>query len=575
MSLRRRLCFGLGASLAALGATLFFWLGSAIEDGARREAVVQLERAAAVARVALAGRIPSDALADSLGRASGLRFTLLSRDGRVLGDSELEARLLAELPALEDRPEIRGAVAGAPTAAERVSPTVSRAFLFVAVPDGERIIRVALPVEEIRQPAVRARRIVLASTLAGILLLIPAARVVAGPLERRLERTRAVVQGLRDGEPSGAGRRRRDSVSALAEAVDLMAAEVRERLASTERRTRDLQALFEGLDEGLAFVDHEGVLAFANPAFCRWAGRDVPVGTRAASVFRSPTVLDALERARHGETVSEEVRIRDRSLLLVVHPHRGGALVALRDLTSLRRLEGIRRDFVANVSHELRTPLTSIIGFAEALAGPDLPDGAAEDFGRRVLANAMRMRRLVDDLLDLAVVESGHWAPAASPVSPAAVARLCWSELTAARLAGTDVSLAVEDRCGARVEADPNAVRQIFANLLENAARYAPPGSDILVRVLEEGSGVRVEVTDRGPGIPAIHRERVFERFYRVDAGRSSQEGGTGLGLAIVKHLVSAHGGEVGIESAVGRGTTVWFTLPRSAGEPGSEDPVP
>ena len=123
MSLRRRLCFGLGASLAALGATLFFWLGSAIEDGARREAVVQLERAAAVARVALAGRIPSDALADSLGRASGLRFTLLSRDGRVLGDSELEARLLAELPALEDRPEIRGAVAGAPTAAERVSPT--------------------------------------------------------------------------------------------------------------------------------------------------------------------------------------------------------------------------------------------------------------------------------------------------------------------------------------------------------------------------------------------------------------------------------------------------------------------
>ena len=230
----------------------------------------------------------------------------------------------------------------------------------------------------------------------------------------------------------------------------------------------------------------------------------------------------------------------------------------------LRRLETIRRDFVANVSHELKTPLTAVSGFAETLLDDTIPPAQRQRFVETIRDNAMRMQRIVDDLLDLSRIESGGWRPNVTSVDLSAVITSVIAEVRARAAAkgvtiGTDIS---SQPVG--VEADPTAIRQVIGNLVENAVQYTSTGS-VTVRTSAEGAMVRLDVVDTGVGIAAEHLPRIFERFYRVDAGRSREQGGTGLGLAIVRHLVDAHGGRVEAMSRPGAGTTISAWLPASA----------
>ena len=399
----------------------------------------------------------------------------------------------------------------------------------------------------------------------GILILLwPATRLAARRIEAEVDQAREAVDRIASGDldPSGAPAAA-GPVGSLNRAIDRMAGEVRDRVAQSERESSDLRILFDGLEDGLAFIDRDGLVSLCNPAFERWAGRDVSPGVRIGTLFRSPRVIHAVSAARRGESTTVEVELGEHTVLMSTRPHRSGAVIVLHDLTVMRRLEGVRRDFVANVSHELKTPLTSVVGFAEALSEGELDAGHARDFARRILVNATRMRHLVEDLLDLSLLESGSWSPEPQPVSVGAVALEVWETLSP-RVRGEEVTL---DVSGTRepAYADPDAIRQVLRNLLDNAARYSDDDPNIAVRIRSDGEFQRVEVTDGGPGIPSVHVERVFERFYRVDPARSRARGGTGLGLAIVKHFVEAHGGEVGIDSALGSGTTVWFTLPVAA----------
>ncbi|MYC18742.1 MAG: two-component sensor histidine kinase [Gemmatimonadales bacterium] len=378
------------------------------------------------------------------------------------------------------------------------------------------------------------------AVLGGILLLLwPAARLVARKTDRELGEAREAVDRIRD------------------------------RVKVSERESGDLRVLFDRLDDGLAFIDREGLVSLCNPAFERWAGRDVAPGARVGTLFRSPGIAEAVSAAQGGESTTAEVELGEHTVLMSTRPHRSGAIIVLHDLTVLRRLEGVRRDFVANVSHELKTPLTSVVGFAEALVEGGIDADQAGGFARRILFNATRMRYLVDDLLDLSLLESGSWSPEPETVSVGAIAREAWETLSP-KVRADDLELRVSGT-GEFAWADPDAVRQVMRNLLDNAARYSDEDPAISVRVASDGRFQRVEVSDRGPGIASVHVERVFERFYRVDPARSRARGGTGLGLAIVKHFVEAHGGEIGIESALGRGTTVWFTLPDAARRPDRE----
>jgi len=222
---------------------------------------------------------------------------------------------------------------------------------------------------------------------------------------------------------------------------------------------------------------------------------------------------------------------------------------------------------VANVSHELKTPLTAIAGYAETLAA-EASDTQAVGFAQTIVENARRMQRLVDDLLDLSRVESGGWQPELRTVGVEAAAREAWSPFAERALEQRiqfDTAVAADAET---IGADPEALRQVFTNLFDNALRHTPPGGQIRVSAepaLEDANEVIVQVSDTGTGIPAEYLPRIFERFYRVDPGRSRQEGGTGLGLAIVKHLVEAHGGRVGASSTVGKGTAIRMQFPATS----------
>jgi two-component system phosphate regulon sensor histidine kinase PhoR len=300
-------------------------------------------------------------------------------------------------------------------------------------------------------------------------------------------------------------------------------------------------------------------------------------------LVREPELLTTVRRALSGAAPEagelERGTVLRQSFRVTASPlqagETGGAALVLHDITDLRRLERVRRDFVANVSHEFKTPLTAIQGFAETLLGGALEDQTNNRrFVEIIRTHAARLARLTDDLLELARIESGRIEIDRREVSIAEVAEVC-AETTRPRIEHSDLQLELripEDL--PHVSADPRRLREILQNLLDNATQYTPRGGRIWVEarvttVAEAGkgafSGVVVTVGDTGIGIPQSDQQRIFERFYRVDAARSREAGGTGLGLAITKHLVELHGGRIWVESEVGRGSQFHFSVPVAA----------
>jgi two-component system phosphate regulon sensor histidine kinase PhoR len=281
-------------------------------------------------------------------------------------------------------------------------------------------------------------------------------------------------------------------------------------------------------------------------------------------LFRVKAAREVVDAVLRGEPVQDrQLEMDGRVFLMNARPlPAGGAVLVLHDLTEVRRLEAVRRDFVANVSHELKTPLTSISGYAETLLGDGVDAVTTERFLRTILSNARRMQRLVDDLLDLSRIEAGRWQPMLSQVDIAAVAQESWAAL-ADRADSHRVELVLDlAPDAATIEADLDALRQILTNLMDNSLRYTPDGGRIVCRTRRTDGSVALSIRDNGSGITREHLPRIFERFYRADHSRSREEGGTGLGLAIVKHLVEAHGGRVTAESERGSGTTVTCVFP-------------
>jgi len=318
------------------------------------------------------------------------------------------------------------------------------------------------------------------------------------------------------------------------------------------------------MTDGVIAADSAGRIGTCNAAARRMLGRSAgePI-PELGLLFLEKSSRDFVRDVVAGQEVDErELSVGGRVLLGTgrMLPD-GGTLFVLRDVTALRRLETVRRDFVANVSHELKTPLTSIAGYAETIAAEAEAESPARHFASTILANAKRMHRLVEDLLDLSKIESGGWRPVPRVVDLSAAARDAWSPFAeAADDRGVTFELKVPPSVSLAV--DPDALRQILSNLYDNSLRHTPRGGLITVWSAPAGEGVVIEVRDTGSGIPAEHLPRIFERFYRADPARSRDQGGTGLGLAIVKHLVEAHSGRVDAESTPGKGTTVRIVLP-------------
>ena len=349
----------------------------------------------------------------------------------------------------------------------------------------------------------------------------------------------------------------------LADALSRMAEQLEGRLSALTAEDALTSAVLESLNEGVIAVDGAGVVVRTNASARALLQLPSTAPFSTSQLPRDRVLLEALEAARRGNLVEPtEGIVGGRTMAVTARPLRdGGAVLTLLDTTPIRKLETVRRDFVANVSHELRTPLTLVGGFAETLVEQHAPGSQEHRFAEVIRTNALRMQRIVDDLLDLSRIESGGWVPAPRDVPVAPTAR---EVLDAARPDADrrGVSLAVDLPEGVHVHADPTALRQVLGNLVSNAVRHTPAGTVTVFARSEPDGASAVGVRDTGTGISAEHLPRIFERFYRADPGRSRDEGGTGLGLAIVRHLVEAHGGRVYAESAPGKGTTVTAIFP-------------
>jgi len=419
--------------------------------------------------------------------------------------------------------------------------------------------------------------------LAVTVIAIIAAALIAFLLSAIPARAMARVRGAVTSRARGATAVSNYGVAelqTLAGAVDRLASEFEERATHLQKERDELSLLVASVSEGILLTDRDGRILHANPAARDLLG--LPADSRGrplVSLVRNVELRRILERlGTDAPHPTAEVTVDDRRLLVVTRPTgpvngRRGAVIALLDLTEVRRLEGVRRDFVANVSHELKTPLTSIRGYVETLLSDDLPDDMRRQFLDVVQKNAERLHSIVEDLLDLSRLESGGWRPDVETVSISTVISDAWNEY-ADRAANRHIAFAPPD-ADALVIADASALRQIMANLFDNAIRHTPDGGAIRVRVANGGppagngtvarSFVSIRVEDTGTGIPRDSLPRIFERFYRVDPARSRSEGGTGLGLSIVKHLTEAMGGEVSAESDLGKGTAVQVSLPAAA----------
>lgn len=365
-----------------------------------------------------------------------------------------------------------------------------------------------------------------------------------------------------------------NAVAQLASALDRLAASLSSTMGEL-RGERDLVAsILDGMQEGVLLLDAKGHIALVNRALDDiLLLREGVVGRSFIDVVRHSVLVELLDKARAGaKPRSAEIELgglKPRRLLVRASPLASDprSLVAVFvDVTDLRRLESMRRDFVANVSHELRTPVTAVLSAAETLASGALSDPVAgPKFLGVVQRNAERLRSLIDDLLDLSRIESKEFRLRVMEVDLAAL----FQQITLALRAPAEargVTLATVIDGTKKIVSDPRAIEQVLTNLIENAVKYCPGARVTLSSKARADGGVEMSVSDTGPGIEPRHLERIFERFYRVDAGRSRELGGTGLGLSIVKHLVEALGGTVAITSTVGEGTTFTIELPSRDG---------
>ena len=434
----------------------------------------------------------------------------------------------------------------------------------VSVPRGSGSVTVAADLAAVEATIARTQGAMTGAAVLALLLAlvlaIAAGRTVAAPLGQLGAAARAVAGGAPPRFPRSSIR----EVDALAHALRAMHGDLTERFIQVDRERAASTAILDAMTDGIVASDASGRILIANPAARRLLSyRPEDALPTLQTLFRAKAAREAVAEVLDGRDVPERVIERDgRTLAILARTVReAGVVVVLRDLTELRRLESVRRDFVANVSHELKTPLTSISGYAETLAGGGVDDATARRFLETIRSNASRMQALVDDLLDLSRIEAGRWEPRPEPLDLDVAIDEAWS-LVAERAAPKAIAFTAEVAPEARaLQADPGAVRQVLGNLLDNAIRYVGEGGHISVRAVQEDGGVALAVIDDGAGIPAEHLPRIFERFYRVDPSRSRAEGGTGLGLAIVRHLVEAHAGRVRAESTPREGTTVtcWF----------------
>jgi two-component system phosphate regulon sensor histidine kinase PhoR len=515
-----------------------------------------------------------------LGQADDHRYTLILPDGKVIGDSEADS---ARMDKHSDRPEVIEALKKGEGLSQRYSASVGKQMLYLArrvPPDGaaQAVVRVSVPVRTLTRELESTNRmlavllvVVLGATLA---LSYRAALRIVGPvsdLQRGLTR-------IGDGELSC-----RIEIPSVPHLADLahsinQTADRLQKYIQALNEERNLRTLIlANMTRGVIAIDMNHKIMDLNDSARRLLSlrNPTPEGTRIGEVTRYPDLLALIDESEKGESpVEKEMAAGDSNEVLVsmratalndMGGKRIGTLVVLGDVTLLRRLETVRQDFVANVSHELRTPVTAVKGFAETLLDGAMNDPAtAERFLKIIVRQATQLESIIRDLLDLSRLEQNSAHTLERLKTPVAGLLRNAVELCQGRADERKVTLALTCEEGLTAVVHTGLMEQAVVNLVDNAIKYGAPQEESRVEVaaVKDGACVRITVRDFGVGIEHAHLDRLFERFYRVDKGRSRELGGTGLGLAIVKHIALIHNGTVTVESELGKGSTFTILLP-------------
>ena len=528
---------------------------------------------------------------------SGARVTVIDNTGRVLADSAHDPETMENH---SNRPEIQEAFSSGEGQSVRHSATLNRDLVYRAVrydrsPNPPLVIRMALPLAQIDLALAELRHRLLVASLVILLLgglfSLVYFRMFAARVERLKDFSRRLAQGDFRPLPSEAPR---DELTDLADALNETAAWMDRTIHSLSGERNRSSAILRSMVEGVAVIDAQERLVFCNRAFSEILNIDAAAieGRPMIEVVRNSDLLGLIRRALRGEEgLQSDIAmgiVQQRSFSVTATPVRAldaaaapnsaanmtgslkaamekpaGAVVVLHDVSELRRLERVRQDFVANVSHEFKTPLTAIQGFAETLLSGALEDRSSNRrFLEIIRDHAIRLARLTDDLLKLARIEAGKLEVEFFPVGLTELIERC-ADTALLKASRKQISLEIEVPAGLPpVRGDASLLRDVLQNLLDNAIQYTSPGGRIQVTAAVGPREAVITVSDTGIGIPLADQERIFERFYRVDAARSREEGGTGLGLSIAKHIVEAHGGRIWVESEVGRGSKFSFSIP-------------
>jgi two-component system phosphate regulon sensor histidine kinase PhoR len=513
--------------------------------------------------------------ADHFGAITGARVTLIKADGTVLGDSMVSGDALRQLENHADRPEVIDARRTGSGTSRRFSHTLQSDMLYTAVRVDHPLIatvRVALPLTDVDRQIAEVRRSTLAALAFALVCAGGLAALSSTLLSRRLHAMVAAAKRFAAGDLSQPVRDyERDEIGTVARVLDDVVRDLAKRVAELAHDRARMDAILSGMVEGILVVSSEGRLQLVNRAAREMLGlgEGTLEGPYVQSV-RHPGVAALLTSALAGEEppaleFSPE-RAPERRLVgraaRIQPPGAGGAVLVLHDITDLRRIDLVRRDFVANVSHELRTPLTAIRGYVEALTDEGVNDEDRAKFLEVIARHVKRMERLVKDLLRLASLEARQETIERLPCPLHAL------------LAGTvaDLGTAIESRhqrveilvdpAVATLRTDAAKLQDALRNLVENAVNYSPEGRVIRVEAQKVDGAAQLTVSDEGLGIPEPDLERIFERFYRVDKARSRESGGTGLGLSIVKHLVDLLGGRVWAANRTEGGAVFTIRLP-------------
>ena len=521
-----------------------------------------------------------DSISKEAGRLSATRITVILPDGKVIGDSR-------ETPHLMDnhanRPEIMTALAGQTGKSVRFSNTLMQQMYYVAVPVKDRqkivaVLRTALPATAVET---EIRSIQLKIALGGCIIALLAAviswvvsRRISQPIEHMKQSAEQFAAGDLDYRLTPP---ETEEMGGLADAMNQMAAQLNDRIETIIRQRNQLETVLASMLEGVIAIDAEERIVSINQAAARLFEKEPAdcLGRSIQEIIRSPALQQfiraALSNANPAEediTVfqNEELVIDVKSSPIIDANHdQIGTLVVFHDVTQLRRLENMRRDFVANVSHEIKTPLTAIKGFVETLQqGKVEKKQEKERFLGIIQKHVDRLDAIIEDLLALSRIEQEDdkkeiqfEAVKIADVFQAAI------QLCRPKAEKQNIRIKLDCEKDATALLDPTLIEQAVVNLLDNAIKFSEPGSTIHVNSHRQGNEMILSVQDQGIGIAQKHLPRLFERFYRVDKARSRSMGGTGLGLAIVKHIAQAHGGHVAVDSKLGEGSHFSIHLPQ------------